>query len=169
MDTIVKNPIGRPTKYDSSMIQQAKDYIAKCGREATELPTMEGLALELGVDDERIIDYAKKYPDFHAAVKELKYKQKNQLVNDGLYGGKDVNATMAIFLLKVNHGMIETEKKILMGGEDGQPIKIVVGRGFIPTNTIIDATPEDSVTRGQSSIQGNHLASQGTQNHNSHL
>lgn len=118
-----KRPVGRPTKYDPSFVQKAEEYIASCSRESTELPTIEGLALKLGLDDERISDYSKKYPDFHATVKDLVRKQKNQLVNDGMYGGKEVNSTMAIFLLKANHGMIETEKRII-GVDEGVNIKL---------------------------------------------
>lgn len=96
---------GRPTKYDPSMIQAAQEYIDSCGREATELPTIEGLAQKLGVDDDQVNEYSKLYPEFHATIKELKSKQKTQLMNDGMYGGKEVNTAMAIFLLKNNHGM----------------------------------------------------------------
>lgn len=129
--------VGRPSKYDPSFIDIAKKYINDCGREATELPTIEGLALLLKVDDERIRDYADAkvkdtdgneteellHPEFNATIKELKSKQKNQLMNDGLYGGKEVNSTMAIFLLKANHGMIETEKRILAGDSD-EPVRV---------------------------------------------
>ena len=90
--------MARPTKYEPKMIQMAKDYINSCGREQTELPTIEGLALTLGVDDDQINEWTKKYPEFHATVKELKEKQKNQLINDWMYGGKEVNSTMAIFI-----------------------------------------------------------------------
>ncbi|HEX8965667.1 MAG TPA: terminase small subunit [Patescibacteria group bacterium] len=114
----MKNKGGRPTKYDPSMIGIAKEYIDSCSREATELPTIEGLALKLGVDDDQINEWSKKYPGFHAAIKDLKSKQKTQLINDGLYGGKEVNPTMAIFLLKVNHGMVEkTGLDLTTGGE----------------------------------------------------
>jgi len=136
---IQKHAGGRPTKYNPSFIQIAKAYIDRCGREATELPTIEGLSLELDVDDERIGEYAKEYPEFHATIKELKAKQKLQLMNDGLYGGKEVNSTMAIFLLKANHGLIETNRTELTG-ENGQPITIMAGRGFVPPDTKI--TPE---------------------------
>lgn len=121
----MKLPRGRPTKYDPSMITIANQYVDSCSREATELPTREGLALRLGVDDEQISIWSKKYPDFSATIKGLDEKQKAQLMNDGLYGGKDVNATMAIFLLKVNHGMIETEKKIL-AGESNNPVRVEI-------------------------------------------
>ena len=50
------------------------------------------------------------HPEFLNAIKRLKTYQKYKLINDGLYGGKKVNTAMAIFLLKVNHGMVETSK-----------------------------------------------------------
>lgn len=130
---------GRPTKYKPEMIALAQGYIDRCGREATELPTIEGLALELGLDDERIGEYASKYPDFHATIKDLKAKQKQQLMNDGMYGGKEVNSTMAIFLLKANHGLIETSRTEV-SGVNGQPIEIYAAKGFIPPNTPIAST-----------------------------
>ncbi len=114
---------GRPTKYEPRMVEMAREYIKSCGREATELPTIEGLALKLDVDDDQINEWGKKYPEFHATTVKLKRTQKNQLVNDGLYGGKEVNSSMAIFLLKANHEMMETEKKVLVG-EEGKEINI---------------------------------------------
>lgn len=50
------------------------------------------------------------HPEFSYAIKKLKTYQRERLINDGLYGGKKVNAAMAIFLLKANHGMVERTK-----------------------------------------------------------
>ena len=143
---------GRPTKYEPKMVDIAKEYIQSCGREATELPTIEGLALRLGVDDERIAEYSAKYPEFHATVKELKGKQKDQLINDGMYGGKEVNSTMAIFLLKANHGLIETERRMLVGEgggdltikviQDKEQIDEMKGDGNTVSNTELPETAE---------------------------
>jgi hypothetical protein len=119
---IMSHPGGRPSKYDPSFIQVAQTYIDSCGREATELPTIEGLALTIGVDDTTLLKWGDEHEEFLATLKELKEKQKAQLVNDGMYGGKEVNSTMAIFLLKCNHGMIETERKLL-GNLDGTNLK----------------------------------------------
>lgn len=117
--------MARPTKYDPSLIDITKQYIGSCGREATELPTIEGLAQILEVNTDTINEWTKIYPKFSATIKGLAEKQKAQLINDGMYGGKEVNSTMAIFLLKANHGMIETEKKILANDIDS-PLGIVV-------------------------------------------
>jgi len=117
--------MARPTKYEPKMIGQVKEYIQSCGRLQTELPTVDGVALLLGVDDDQINEWSKKYPEFHATIKELKATQKDQLINDGMYGGKEVNSTMAIFLLKANHNMIETERKMLVG-EGGGDINVKI-------------------------------------------
>jgi hypothetical protein len=117
-----KHAGGRPSEYKEEYCKTIEEYLRLCGREQTELPTVEGFAAFIGVDADTIGNWAyekvkdkngeetSEYlrPKFFGAIKILKDKQKNQLMNDGLYGGKDVNATMAIFLLKVNHGMVET-------------------------------------------------------------
>ncbi len=139
---IVKRKPGRPTKYRDHFPQVVEEYLKTVGREQTELPTVEGLALELGVDDTTILKWGEDNPEFLATIKHLKHKQKNQLMNDGMYGGKEVNSTMAIFLLKVNHGMIETEKRILSGDQDA-PIQINVNialqKAYGPIEPVITA------------------------------
>jgi len=102
---IVKNPGGRPTKYEPGVFKKIEEYLQQCGREQTQLPSIEGLAIHLDVDSDTIRNWAKQYPGFSAQVKKIAEKQKQQLMDDGMYGGKEVNAAMAIFLLKVNHGM----------------------------------------------------------------
>lgn len=100
--------LGAPTKYDPLTIYpKIEEYIKSCSKEQTELPTIEGLALHLNITKETLYQWTKKYEDLSDAIKRILMKQKTQLMNDGMYGGKEVNATMAIFLLKVNHGLNE--------------------------------------------------------------
>ena len=118
--------MARPTKYTDDILTKVKEYIKTTGREQTELPTVEGLAVYLGISRDTIYEWIKpahKYDEFSDTIKEIEERQKAQLINDGMYGGKEVNSTMAIFLLKANHGMIETEKRILEAGE-GVNIKL---------------------------------------------
>lgn len=97
---------GRPTKYNPAiMVPQIEEYLASCGRENTELPTIEGLADALNINTDTLYEWTDRYPEFSDAIKKILSKQKNQLMNDGMYGGKEVNAAMAIFLLKANHGL----------------------------------------------------------------
>ena len=103
---ITKHAGGRPTKYiPETIFPKVEEYIASCGREQTALPTLEGLALALNVNTDTINEWSKEYPEFSVSLKRIVNKQKEQLMNDGMYGGKEVNAAMAIFLLKANHGL----------------------------------------------------------------
>ena len=116
---------GRPTKYKPEYIDEVYKYIKTTGRLQTELPTVEGFADYIGVHRDSIYEWKKKHPLFSDTIKVILDKQKIQLMNDGLYGGREVNSSMAIFLLKVNHGMVETEKKILQGDPD-RPLGVVM-------------------------------------------
>ena len=127
-------PAGRPTLYNDDVPQKTREYLKTTGREATELPTIEGLARYLGVARDTIYEWIKpeyKHIEFSDTIKEIEEAQKAQLINDGMYGGKEVNSTMAIFLLKCNHGMIETERR-LVGGLDGGPLVVTRPNGNTP-------------------------------------
>ena len=103
-DTIQKHAGGRPTKYiPETVFPLIEDYLASVND--TELPSVEGLALHLNVTTSTIYLWAEKYPEFSEYIKRIAAKQKKQLMNDGMYGGKEVNASMAIFLLKAIHGL----------------------------------------------------------------
>lgn len=113
--------MGRPTKYTPDIIYQIDTYLQSCGREQTELPTHIGFARFIGVDTDTLVEWGKKYKDFSVALKRLDEAQQVQLMNDGLYGGKEVNSSMAIFLLKANHGLIETSRTEHTG-KDGKDL-----------------------------------------------
>lgn len=113
--------IGRPTKYNPVFIRKVDEYIATTGKKQTSLPTKEGFALFIGVDDDTLDNWANAKvknsdgndtgeflnPGFFGALRRLMLCQKVQLVNDGIYGGKEVNATIVKLLLQNNHGMKE--------------------------------------------------------------
>jgi hypothetical protein len=103
----MSHPGGRPTKYDPSFVDEVEQYLETTGREQTSLPTMQGFALWINVNGDTLVEWAKIYPEFSAALKKLMLKQAEQLINDGIYGGKEVNATIVKLLLQNNHGMKE--------------------------------------------------------------
>jgi len=112
--------MARPSLYDPKRDygKLANDYLEMCGREQTKLPILTEFCREyIGVNEDTVNKWLKdkKKKKLIGAVKKVRSAQKEQLMNDGMYGGKEVNSTMAIFLLKVNHGMVETEKRILEG------------------------------------------------------
>lgn len=92
-------------KYTEEILKKTEEYILSCSMAQMELPTIEGLALCLGVNDDTLVEWSKKYDEFKVLYKKLMMTQKVQLINNGAYGGKEINAAMFIFLLKNNHGM----------------------------------------------------------------
>ena len=106
---------GRPSKYEEIFIEKIDKYIDTTGKKQMELPTKEGFALYIGVDDDTLDNWANAKdeneklirPEFFGALRRLMMKQKIQLVNDGIYGGKEVNSTIVKLLLQNNHGMKE--------------------------------------------------------------
>lgn len=103
------------TTYDELVIRLVDEYLATTGREQTTLPKRESFARYIGVHRDTVNKWENENPEFKKALTFIDDSQKEQLMDDGMYGGKEVNSPMAIFLLKANHGMIETEKKVLEG------------------------------------------------------
>lgn len=98
---------GRPTKYKDGFVKEVDKYLATKTRENTSLPTMQGLALWLEVDTDTLVEWGKIHKEFSVTLKKLMLKQAEQLIDDGIYGGKEVNSTIVKLLLQNNHGMKE--------------------------------------------------------------
>ena len=123
--TLAKHPGGRPTKYKPDVFKKIEQYMQMCGKEQMALPSIEGLAVYLDITSETIRQWAKKYREFSLTIKKIVDKQKIQLMNDGMYGGKEINAAVAIFLLKVNHGMNEKPTSLTQVNVDEMKIEFV--------------------------------------------
>ena len=157
--------MGRPTDYDPQFdyISAANEYLSTCGREQTKLPKIEEFCDQIGIDDDTAVEWQKKYPasNFSAAIKRIRQLQKNELIDDGLFGGKEVNPGMAIFLLKANHGMIETEKRILAGdGEKPVQFQIVAYDHSDPIQLPANAV-HGADTSGSTPVPSSQLAPEG--------
>ena len=100
--------VGRPTKYDEKMLTKARAYVQRCQNDK-EMPFIEELALTLDVNDDSIVEWAKEHDEFSATVKRLKMLQKLQLKRGALE--KRLHPSLAVFLLKANHGMNEDQKE----------------------------------------------------------
>lgn len=99
--------LGRPTKYNPKFIQEVDKYIATTGHGTMHMPKIESLAIRLNVSKDTLYEWAKKYPEFSDALSKLMNYQGERLIDDGIYGGKEVNATIIKLLLQNNHGMKE--------------------------------------------------------------
>jgi len=117
--------MGRPTHYNKNIdyVQKANEYLQTCGREQTKLPKLTEFYRIIGISKQCADEWKDKYPDFGDACKKVEESQQEELIDDGLFGGKEVNPGMAIFLLKANHGMIETEKKVI-AGDNKSPFEV---------------------------------------------
>lgn len=111
-----RNKGGRPTKYKKKMVKMVNEYV-----DITPMPFKEELCLNvLEINGDTLVQWVKKHDEFSAAIKRLEDKQKYRLQGMGLTG--QVNTTMAIFLLKANHGLVD---KVVAEhtGKDGGPIQ----------------------------------------------
>lgn len=115
-------PGGRPTKYEPRFVDELDKYLATTGRENTSLPTIQDFALWLNVDSDTLNNWAKIHPEFFGTLKKLKELQAKQLIDDGIYGGKEVNATIVKLLLQNNHGMKERTDQTTNDKDLPQPI-----------------------------------------------
>jgi hypothetical protein len=97
---------GRPSKYSPEIAEKAADYVRRMIKKQ-QVPYIEELALILNVNDDTLVEWAKEHDEFSATVKKLKTLQKLCLKRDALE--RKVHPTMAIFLLKANHGLSEKE------------------------------------------------------------
>lgn len=121
--------VGRPTKYSDTILIKAQEYFFKCYSDV-HTPFIEELALELGVDEDTIVEWKNKknedgslaYPEFSATYGRIYLLQKLRLKQAGLKGKSPAFVT---FLLSANHGVISAEKQILTG-ERKEPLEIVI-------------------------------------------
>ena len=115
---------GRPTKYHSGIPKLVDEYLKTTGREQTHLPKLESLALYLEINKDTLYEWAKHHPEFSDALAKLMALQAQQLIDDGIYGGKEVNSTIVKLLLMNNHGMREEKKQeIQVGNIPGETFK----------------------------------------------
>src|SRR3990167_11537610 len=98
--------MARLSTYDQTKDYQklADEYLATCGREQTKLPKISEFCREyVGADEDTVNEWldGKQIPEgantveLHGAIKRIRHAQKEQLEDDGLYGGKEVNQAMA--------------------------------------------------------------------------
>jgi len=150
-------PVGRPIEYSEDIITKAREYLTGCIDKIEEyhktrgeksdtydrlvrvkIPTIEGLAVYLGINRDTVYDWEKKYDAFSDILENLRAEQADRLLNNGLSG--DYNPTIAKVLL-TKHGYREG---IEQTGKDGKdlPTPIMNINGILSNNS----NEEDSIT-----------------------
>lgn len=120
MKAITKHAGGRPTLYTPGVIVEINEYLKEAIPQNMKIPTIEGIALKLGISRDTLYEWAKKYPEFSDTLDKLKMMQKESLTEIGIFGGKEINAAIVKLLLEVNHNMRETPaiaQQFNIGGE----------------------------------------------------
>lgn len=96
---------GRPTKLTPALVKKAKQFVDRRAADRMLLPTVEGLALELGISRETVYDWASKGGEFSDIVNDLKAAQGEKLMQYSLAG--KYNPTIARLILSGKHGYVE--------------------------------------------------------------
>lgn len=133
---------GRPSKYPENAVQIIDEYLDWCV-EHERVPFKEMLRTKkyFNISAETWQNWEEQFPEFLEASKRIEEVQRFQLQETSLRGKSNVIA--AIFQLKVNHGMIETEKRINQNEGNitfawATPEQQVAGRpevGLVPAQT----------------------------------
>lgn len=95
---------GRPTKYKPEYVQKVYEYLKECSRENMKLPKRVDVAILLDVTEDTLNNWAKQHTAFLGALETVDAFQHSRLVDDGIYGGKEVNSTIVKLMLQNNHG-----------------------------------------------------------------
>ncbi|HEY3385795.1 MAG TPA: terminase small subunit [Saprospiraceae bacterium] len=117
---------GRPTDYSDDIIVKANEYLNSCKDDLenvvsqesdkytmykqvlkVKLPSIEGLALYIGIHRSTVYDWQKKYIEFSDIIERLLQQQAEALVNNGLSG--NYNPTIAKVLL-TKHGYTDKQE-----------------------------------------------------------
>jgi hypothetical protein len=105
--------LGRPTTFSPEVVERAKQYLLSCSDTYdadtetwnVELPSIEGLALALGIWRSTVYEWKEKHQDFADILEEILSAQAKRLIERSL-GGK-YNANIAKLALG-KHGYHDT-------------------------------------------------------------
>lgn len=104
---VVKRKVGRPSKITPELIAEAWAYLNKTRTTSTYelLPTIEGLALQIGVHRDTLQEWEKDSTnEFSVIIKQLREAQAEKLIQNALIG--KYNPLISKLLLS-KHGYIE--------------------------------------------------------------
>lgn len=109
-----KNAGGRPTSFSEQMLNDAWNYVQQFANDEgkgenlkVNLPTIEGLALFLGISRSTLYLWQKEHDKFSDIIETLQQKQASALINNGLSG--NYNPTIAKVLL-TKHGYTDKQE-----------------------------------------------------------
>lgn len=97
----MKNPIGRPTKYNQEVQDQADRYIYEWSDIGDTVPSRVGLCCFIGIHKDTSYEWEKRYPAFSDTCKVVDALQEHTALNKGISG---VFNAQIVKLILANHG-----------------------------------------------------------------
>lgn len=117
----MRNPVGRPTKYNDDMQRQADDYLLNW-QERDAIPSRVGICCYLGIDKTTSYEWEKRYPEFSNTLAAVETLQEYTAVNKGITGA--FNSTI-VKLILANFGYSDRQAvDHTTGGEKMSPTRI---------------------------------------------
>lgn len=101
--------MARPTDYREEFLLTARGYIDNFAEKGDVVPTVEGLADELGFGRKTLYNWANQHPEFQEVIDLLMSKQGRLLQAKGLR--KETDASITKLMLSANHGMAEKSEQ----------------------------------------------------------
>lgn len=103
----MKNPIGRPSKYNPELQAQADRYIYDYAEQEDVIPSAAGLCVWLGISRPTLHEWDRAYPEFSNTLAAIRELQEKVALNKGLTGA--FNSTI-VKLVLANHGYSDKQE-----------------------------------------------------------
>lgn len=116
--------MARPTKLTPAIRKAASDYVDVAYVHVKKLPTIEAMALTIGINRDTVQEWEKTDSEFSVIVKRLRDMQADKLLQKGLDGS--YNPTIAKLILS-KHGYVEQSKQDLTTNGKDLPTPILGG------------------------------------------
>ena len=102
------NPVGRPTKYNAELQEQADLYLSRLEELGHVVPSRAGFCCYLGIAKSTSYKWEEQYPEFSDALRAVEVMQEHMTLNGSL--ANQLNPTIAKLVLSNNHGYSESSK-----------------------------------------------------------
>jgi hypothetical protein len=125
--------MARRTKLNKDLVSRAQVYLLECVGDRNPLPTIEGLALSLGVHRDTVYAWEETatsvekpstiLTQFSDIVKRLRTYQAEKLIQNGLSGR--YNPTITKLILSGKHGYVEKQATEHSGAIELKPVEVM--------------------------------------------
>jgi hypothetical protein len=120
------HPGGRPTDYKQKYCEEVDRYLEEQTVQNMHMPKVVSFARRIGVHKDTLYEWAKEHKEFSVALSKIMEKQEEDLIDTGIFGGKEINHSIIKLMLMNNHGMREKQDTdVTTGGEKLEGLVVV--------------------------------------------